>query len=415
MTQVRVAEFWEYEVGGGLVEDYHFDGGSVITIVCLANSASDFTGGAFRTFECDGTHLEHKLDCGDVLCLLSHKYHNVAPVLSGQRHTLVLELWQDSACEMYEDDDEVEGTRMAADEESGFVACCSKSVALQALRDGESKLEFVGLKSREEVAECVQLAQDVLLENHKIYHVLEGISFASCALTSDDLQVLGKSLRSEAAQNLVAFGLGGNPGLDRETWHRLWCDIPENLVWLDFGDNQLTDADVAPLIESITKRTKLEKLHLDGNKLRDLSAICTVLPNSRLLSLDLGDNDVDDPNLQQLSLVLSRCRLRTLVVGTNPVGIAGVTSLFSALPSSDLREVYLDHTDADDSCLVCLSEQIRDSALSELHMDNTRITESGIHSLIPHIGSSKLACLDVSDNGISKAVVKTLQKALAKQ
>jgi len=87
-------ELWHYEPGGGLTDEQHYDAGSVITIVCLACEGSDFTGGVFRTWEVGGEHLEHAMAHGDVICFVSHKYHNVTPVLSGRRVSLVIELWQ---------------------------------------------------------------------------------------------------------------------------------------------------------------------------------------------------------------------------------------------------------------------------------------------------------------------------------
>ena len=91
---VRVVEHWEYEVGGGLQDDYHYDTDSVLTIVVLLSDASDFEGGTFRTFECDGTHMEHTMDQGDAICFISHKYHNIVPLTRGKRRSLVMELWQ---------------------------------------------------------------------------------------------------------------------------------------------------------------------------------------------------------------------------------------------------------------------------------------------------------------------------------
>mmetsp|Transcript_48092 Transcript_48092/g.108026 ORF Transcript_48092/g.108026 Transcript_48092/m.108026 type:complete len:236 (-) Transcript_48092:5-712(-) len=89
---IRVVEMWEYEPGGGLVEDHHFDAGSIVTAVCLIND--DFKGGEFRTLEANGERKEHDLEKGDVLCFVSHKYHSVAPVTSGRRQALVVELWE---------------------------------------------------------------------------------------------------------------------------------------------------------------------------------------------------------------------------------------------------------------------------------------------------------------------------------
>ena len=89
---IRVVEHWDYQVGGGLVDDVHYDCDSVITIVCLLEAADE--GGVFRTFEADDTHLEHHLEVGDSVCFVSHKYHNVTPVTGGKRRSLVVELWQ---------------------------------------------------------------------------------------------------------------------------------------------------------------------------------------------------------------------------------------------------------------------------------------------------------------------------------
>lgn len=91
---IRVVELWEYQPGGGLVDDLHFDAMSIVTVVCLVNDSNEFTGGVFRTFEADGSHLEHEMGQGDVVCFVSHKYHNVTPVLTGRRVSLVVELWE---------------------------------------------------------------------------------------------------------------------------------------------------------------------------------------------------------------------------------------------------------------------------------------------------------------------------------
>lgn len=91
---IRVLEFWEYEPGGGLIDDLHYDAGSLVTVVCLLSDPGDFTGGVFRTFEVGGEQLDHTMRKGDVVCLLSHKYHNITPVEMGRRNTLVMELWQ---------------------------------------------------------------------------------------------------------------------------------------------------------------------------------------------------------------------------------------------------------------------------------------------------------------------------------
>lgn len=89
--RVRVAEHWEYQRGGKLDDPWHYDGGSVMTVVVLLHD--DFVGGAFCTHEPDGTMLEHPIRAGDAVCFVSHKYHNVSEVIAGVRRSLVVELW----------------------------------------------------------------------------------------------------------------------------------------------------------------------------------------------------------------------------------------------------------------------------------------------------------------------------------
>lgn len=91
---IRVVEHWEYSVGGGLTDPLHYDVDSVLTLVALLSDADDFEGGTFRTNESDDTHLEHRMNKGDVICFISHKFHNIVPVTKGIRRSLVMELWQ---------------------------------------------------------------------------------------------------------------------------------------------------------------------------------------------------------------------------------------------------------------------------------------------------------------------------------
>ena len=91
--KVRTAERWRYDVGGGLTNQTHFDHGSLLTLVTALDDG--YEGGVFRTgLDSDGTMEEHRLRPGDCVCFLSHKYHNVTPVVCGFRRSLVIELWE---------------------------------------------------------------------------------------------------------------------------------------------------------------------------------------------------------------------------------------------------------------------------------------------------------------------------------
>jgi hypothetical protein len=92
---IRVIEYWRYQPGGGLTDLLHYDTDSVLTIVAqLSTPDEEYEGGVFRTHEMSGEQLEHPMELGDVVCLVSHKYHNVTSVTRGRRRVLVMELWQ---------------------------------------------------------------------------------------------------------------------------------------------------------------------------------------------------------------------------------------------------------------------------------------------------------------------------------
>jgi hypothetical protein len=62
---IRLVESWDYSVGGGLIDDYHHDTDSVLTLVVLLSHEDDYEGGVFRTNEVDDVQLEHPMCQGD--------------------------------------------------------------------------------------------------------------------------------------------------------------------------------------------------------------------------------------------------------------------------------------------------------------------------------------------------------------
>ena len=92
---VRTIEFHEYIPGGNLKEKLHYDAGSCVTIdICLEDN---YTGGNIIFPEIDGTTTvvsKSQFLPGDAAFFMSHKYHNVLPVESGNRKVLVAELWK---------------------------------------------------------------------------------------------------------------------------------------------------------------------------------------------------------------------------------------------------------------------------------------------------------------------------------
>ena len=57
--------------------------------------SGDYEGGDFLTTEEDGSAARHRpFERGDAIVFISHKPHHVAPVESGERRCLVIELWE---------------------------------------------------------------------------------------------------------------------------------------------------------------------------------------------------------------------------------------------------------------------------------------------------------------------------------
>ena len=92
---MRCVEYHSVSVGGGIPMDKHHDFGSLLTLdVMLSEPGVDFEGGTFCTLEPDGSMTRHVFEQGDLMVFLSHKYHCVEPVTTGQRRVLVAEIWE---------------------------------------------------------------------------------------------------------------------------------------------------------------------------------------------------------------------------------------------------------------------------------------------------------------------------------
>jgi len=312
-------------------------------------------------------------------------------------------------------EEEGAGLRMASDKESGFAACMSLAAARQAYGDGETKLEFAELPSAAERSDCLDFVCNELLANGDGARKLRGLSFAACSLRSAEIKRLAEALALDggAGSLLVAFGVSKNPGVEPDAWQALFCALPAKAMWLDFGDNELKDAGVFALMERLPGREDLDKLYLDGNKLRDVTHLCKALPDTGITNLDLGDNAFGDTEVELLAVILHETVMTNLVLGTNPIGNDGVSSLFERLNRLSLDTLYLDNTGADDSCLEILGPLLKDSGLTELHLDNTKITDAGVRTLIPYIAASELNFLDISENGVSDETSRGLGDALS--
>lgn len=90
---VRCIEYHTYWPGGCLLDPDHIDAGSTLTLSALLSDPSTLDGGQFLTFSA-GAPVAHELECGDAIVFYSERIHNVSAVMSGVRHSLVIELWE---------------------------------------------------------------------------------------------------------------------------------------------------------------------------------------------------------------------------------------------------------------------------------------------------------------------------------
>ena len=91
---LRCVEVHSYSVGGALATCGHFDAGSCVTLSVLLSESTACAGGAFVTWSGTGAPVEHPVERGDALLFASNRVHNVAPVVHGERRSLVIELWE---------------------------------------------------------------------------------------------------------------------------------------------------------------------------------------------------------------------------------------------------------------------------------------------------------------------------------
>ena len=80
--------------GPGISEDEHYDMDSVVTIDICLSPQEQWTGGKFGTLEASGELATHSFGKGDAVAFLSHKFHSVSKVKTGERRVLVVELWR---------------------------------------------------------------------------------------------------------------------------------------------------------------------------------------------------------------------------------------------------------------------------------------------------------------------------------
>lgn len=306
------------------------------------------------------------------------------------------ELPEEMICGVVEEPED--GPRWAT-EDSGVVWCDSAEALLEAVADGQAKIEIGACEAAEPVLDAIE----------QVAGKLESLMLCGCKLDDAAFARIGAAL---APTQIKGIGISNNPDVGLEAWAALWVRLPSTVVKWDFGDNSLPDEAVPRLMEALSK-SKVEELFLDGNQLTNISPLLTLVADSLdLTELDLGDNSIPDEQVQRLVEALPGSSLTTLVLGRNPISDAAGKPLTYALTRTDIDVLHLEETQVGDATLDALVDVLSNTKLVELHLDNTKISNDGALRLCKALPQSKITCLDIGENGLSDETVAAIEAAL---
>ncbi|XP_010183497.1 PREDICTED: LOW QUALITY PROTEIN: NACHT, LRR and PYD domains-containing protein 12-like, partial [Mesitornis unicolor] len=191
---------------------------------------------------------------------------------------------------------------------------------------------------------------------------------------------------------------------------------------LDLSDNPLEDSGVWELCRALARPgCNVKKLWLWQCRLTEAScrALAEVLPVSpNLMELHLGDNDLGDGGVWQLSQGLRdpACRLQTLRLGRCRLTEASCRALAGVLPvSPNLMELHLGDNDLGDGGVRQLSQGLQDPAckLQTLSLWQCRLTGACCKDLCATLCTSRsLEHLDLSENNLGDGAVQLLCETL---
>lgn len=156
---------------------------------------------------------------------------------------------------------------------------------------------------------------------------------------------------------------------------------------LDLSNNDIDDEAVEALMSALANGNKLRKLNLSCNPFittRGWRAVSTLLtsPNSKLQSLKLNNNDIDDEGVEALVDALANGnKLRTLSLVSNPSittrGWRAVSTLLKS-PNSDLEELLLERNGIGDEGAVIFEVALANNCkLKTLALSHNVITAEG--------------------------------------
>ncbi|KAI4876773.1 hypothetical protein NFI96_015362 [Prochilodus magdalenae] len=212
--------------------------------------------------------------------------------------------------------------------------------------------------------------------------------------------------------------------LTRASWNIIFSALqsPNSfLKEIDLSNKDLHYSGVHLLSAGLkSSHCKLETLRLSGcNLTKDsYNTLCSALqsPNASLIELDLSYNDLQNSELEMLSLKSSHCKLEKLRLAGCYIGKKACENLRSALQSANLKELDLSNNDLQDSGVELLSVGLQNShgKLEKLRLAACNIGGKACENLASALQSanSSLKELDLSNNDLQDSGVELLSAGL---
>ena len=137
------------------------------------------------------------------------------------------------------------------------------------------------------------------------------------------------------------------------------------------------------------------------------------LPNTKITSLDIGNNRIGIEGMKALSPHLPNTKITSLDISNNRIGIEGMKALSPHLANTKLTSLDIAGNHIGDGGMKVLSPHLANTQLTSLNINNNGIGAEGIIALSPHLANTQLTSLDISNNWIGIEGIKVLSPHLA--
>ena len=240
-----------------------------------------------------------------------------------------------------------------------------------------------------------------------------GVDFSDVHLTSANSTAVVRFIGRVQQISHINLSVNNIDSLGCVEIVKLFGDENCQLSGLNLGQNNIGDEGVKQLSNAIVN-SQLRRLNISANNVTDegVQQLSNVLLKSQLSSLDLNSNDITDEGVKHLSNVLEDSQLSGLNLMAINITDEGVQQLSNVLVKSQLSILNLRFNDIGDEGVKHLSNVLEDSQLSMLCLGYNNITDEGVKQLTNVLEDSQLRMLDLQSNNITDEGVKQLSNVL---